>query len=157
MQNKKLIAAIAAVIVIGAGAFFGGTVYEKDKLSSQGLLRSANAQGANGQRRPGGQQGQGVPGVAGGAGFARGNGGGSANGGGFVAGNVISKDDKGITVKAPDGGSKIIFFSDSTTIGKSISGSVSDLANGQQVMVSGQTNSDGTLTADNIQIRPATL
>jgi len=152
MNSKKCVIIIVVVaIVFGAGAFFGGTAYEKGKLSSQGVLRSANIQGANGGQRRGLGQEQG----GGGAGFAgvRGNGG-NANGG-FVAGDIILKDDKGITVKTPDGGSKIVFFSDSTTVGKSVSGSAADLANGEQVMASGKTNADGTLATDNIQIRPA--
>lgn len=150
MQNKKLIAAIVVVIIVGAGAFFGGTVYEKDKLSSQGLLRSANAQG-------GGQRGQGFSGGQNGPGGARmmGQGQGGNNGAGdFSAGQIMSKDDKSITIKTRNGGSQIVFFSGSTTIGKTVSGSASDLSNGQQVMASGKNNSDGSLAADNIQIRP---
>ncbi|MFA6285324.1 MAG: hypothetical protein WC643_02240 [Parcubacteria group bacterium] len=143
MQKKKLFSTIAVVIIVGAGAFFGGTVYEKDKLSSQGLLRSGNMQqGADGQRRPGGA-----------GGFAGAKGGAPKENGGFVTGEIISKDEKGITVKTPDGGSKIIFFAGSTAIGKTAVGSASDLADGQQVMASGKNNSDGTLSADNIQIR----
>lgn len=144
MQNKKiLITVIVVAIVVGAGAFYGGTVYEKSSLAKQNLLRGTNGQGAGGQRRG--------PGQGGGPG---GNGGPNGGNGNLVAGDVISKDEKSITVKTRDGGSKIIFFSDSTTIGKSVSGSPTDLANDQQVMVNGKSNPDGTFTAENIQIRP---
>ena len=149
MQNKKMITTIAVVIVVGAGAFFGGTVYEKDKLSSQGLLRNASAQSANG-----GQRGQG--GAGGGAGFARGGGaGGGNNSGNFVAGQITAKNDTSITVQGRDGSSKIVFFSGSTSIGKSAQGTSGDLSSGEQVVVTGQANSDGTVAAQNIQIRPA--
>ena len=149
MQSKKfLVMTIIIVIIVGTGAFYGGTIYEKGSLSKQGLLRSAS----------GGQGGSNQPGRPGGRAFGGGQGGnGGPNGGqgDFTSGQVMSKDDKSITIKTRDGGSKIVFFSDSTTIGKSVSGVSSDLANGQQVMASGKTNPDGTLTADNIQIRPA--
>lgn len=148
MQKKNIVITAVLVIVVGAGAFFGGTVYEKSSLTKAGLLRSGNNLGnRQGQGGPAGQgQNQGR---AGGAGFSRGTGGGD-----FVAGDIISKDDKSITVKNQDGSSKIIFFSDSTAVGKSTQGTAADLSVGEQVMVNGKGNSDGTITAQNIQIRP---
>ncbi|MCX6763463.1 MAG: DUF5666 domain-containing protein [Candidatus Moranbacteria bacterium] len=163
-MKKIMTIAIIVAVVVGVGAFYGGTIYEKSSLNKQGLLRTAgtfgnrqggqNGQGgANGQRS-GGQNGQGGQGGAN-----------RGQGGGFLNGEIIAKDDpvkseadngagKSITVKDRDGSSKIVFFSDSTAIGKSVEGSTSDLSNGQQVMINGQTNADGTITAQNIQIRP---
>ena len=144
-MKKSIIIAIIVAVVVGGGMFYAGTVYKKSSLNKQGLLRSAasfgNRQGgqsgANGQR-PGGQNGQG-----------------RGQGGGFQSGEITAKENNSLTIKDRDGSSVIVFFSDSTTISKSVDGSAADLNNGQQVMVSGQANSDGTYTAQNIQIRPA--
>ncbi|OIO07392.1 hypothetical protein CO115_00755 [Candidatus Falkowbacteria bacterium CG_4_9_14_3_um_filter_36_9] len=53
-----------------------------------------------------------------------------------------------------DGGSKIVFLSDSTSIGKTTDGTVADLEAGKQVTINGKDNSDGSVTAQSIQIRP---
>jgi hypothetical protein len=146
MNSKNIIITIVIALVIGAGAFYGGTIYEKNSLNTQGLLRSANGGNRQFGQGQGGPGGQGRPGSMG----ANRNGDGS-----FTVGQIIAKDDKSITIKSNDGSSKIIFFSDSTTIGKTTQGSATDLNNGENVMVNGQANPDGSIAAQSIQIRPA--
>lgn len=141
MQKKYIYIAIIAIVAIGMGAFYGGMRYEKNKLMSSEQLHGGNGQfqGGNGQgrQRAGGSNGPG------------------GNNGSFATGQIISKDSNSITVKTQDGGSKIIYFSDSTSVGKTAAGSSSDLSNGEQVMINGTANSNGSITAQNIQIRPA--
>ena len=134
-MKKILPIFIVVVLIVGGICFFAGMKYGQNKNSV-----SMDFSNFNGARSGQGQQ------V--GAGFNR-----MSGRGGFVSGEVISKDDKSITVKLPDGGSKIIFFSGTTTIAKSTDGTASDLENGKTVMVSGTANSDGSVTATNIQIR----
>lgn len=74
---------------------------------------------------------------------------------GAVVGEIISQDSKSITVKLQDGSSKIVLLSDSATVSKTESGSKSDLKDGTTVAVFGTTNSDGSVTAQNIQLNPA--
>lgn len=129
MNNKIIISATLALIA-GAGiGFFGGSYYQKTKTPT--FIRQFNGQG-----------------------FVRGA---NTNGrGGFrpTAGQIISKDDKSITVKLMDGSSKIVILSGTTEINKAASGSASDLTVGQAVAVFGTENSDGSVTAQSIQLNP---
>jgi len=77
--------------------------------------------------------------------------------GGITAGEVISKDSSSITLKLRSGGSINVFYATSTQVQKTASGLVSDIDVGTQVTVSGSSNSDGSITAQNIQIRPEGL
>lgn len=139
---------IAAVVIVGAGSFYGGMRYANAKAptGANGQQRFANL---TPEERAARQQQFGAAG-------ARPFGGGANRGGtGVTAGEIINKDDKSITVKMMDGGSKIIFFSDATQIMKSTAGSPSDLTVGQQILATGTPNQDGSLTAQSLQLRPA--
>lgn len=144
-KNQLILGIIVTAIIAGGGAFYGGIIYEKNSLTKQGLLRDRSNQFGGGNRQPG--QGRQFGGM-------RGGGPGGNEQGDFVAGEVTGKDDKSITIKARDGSSKIVYFSDSTSVGKSEQGSPTDLSTGQQVMANGKSNPDGSMAAQNIQIRP---
>ncbi len=137
MNMKKILPIIIAVIVTGSVAFYGGMKYQTSKTPTG--LAGANFQkqmfsGQNGQQN----------------GAARRIGGtGGAN---MAAGEIIARDAQNITVKLQDGGSKIIFFSDSTKITKSANGTINDIEIGQTVMAGGKQNTDGSLTAETLQI-----
>lgn len=70
-----------------------------------------------------------------------------------VMGEIIAVDDKSITVKMTDGSSKIVLFSDKVSITKATTGSKEDFKNGTKIIAFGTDNSDGSLTASDIQIR----
>lgn len=72
--------------------------------------------------------------------------------GGMFSGEILSQDDKSITVKLADGSTKIIILGDSTTYSKTETGAKSDLKIGTQVGIFGTTNSDGSITASDIQL-----
>jgi hypothetical protein len=63
-------------------------------------------------------------------------------------------DDKSITVKLQDGSTKIVILSDTTSFSTSSTGSKSDLKTGDTVAAFGTPNSDGSVTAQNVQINP---
>ena len=144
MKNKMLIGFIIAVVIVGAGSFYGGMIYGKGKGGLQNFSAQRQIFDANG----------GGGALRNGSGQARG--GNRMAGGGFVNGDIISKDDKSITIKSADGGSKIVFLSETTQIMKSAAGLASDLEMGKNVMITGTANSDGSLTAQSIQLRPVT-
>lgn len=125
MKNNFVITIIVA-IVVGAGAFFGGMKYQQSKVQT---TSSANGQfGQRGNR--------------------------NANGARATQGQIISADANSITVKLQDGSSKIVIYSDTTQISKSDKATKDDLKTGENVAVFGTTNSDGSVTAQTIQLNP---
>lgn len=132
MMNKLIPIMIALFLIVGAGSFYGGMKYAQSK-SLQGRQQIFQELGANA------------------GGFRGGLNNGQRGGGGFTVGEIIAKDDKTITVKLQAGGSKIIFFSDSTEITKSAEGTLSDLEIGKSITVNGIVNSDGSITAQSIR------
>jgi hypothetical protein len=143
---KKIIPIVIAIIVVGAGTFFGGMKYAESKNPLGGNLQNLSSD----QRRQLFQQ----MGVGAGAGL-RGGTVGNGAGAGLVAGDIIAKDANSVTIKLRDGGSKIVFFSDSTQVIKTVDGNSSDLEVGKSATVTGTTNSDGSITAKQIQVQPA--
>ena len=89
--NKNTIIAIIIVLIVGAAGFFAGIKYQQSKTFSR---FSDTIRGERGQFMPR---------------FGNQNG----NGGNFqpLNGEIISSDGNSITVKLPDGSSKIVFLS----------------------------------------------
>ncbi len=136
MQKKNIIIGSVIIILIAAGSFYGGMAYEKKQVASSSNTRNLSS----GQQRQFAGNGAMM--------FRSGNG----QNAGFANGEVISKDDKGLTIKMRDGSTKLVFFSSSTKFQKSSDGSVSDVETGKTVLVTGQAGSDGSITAQTVQI-----
>ncbi|KKR04055.1 MAG: hypothetical protein UT30_C0013G0016 [Candidatus Uhrbacteria bacterium GW2011_GWF2_39_13] len=139
-MKKILLSVIATVVIVGGGAFFGGMQYATSQTPDMGDLASRFGNFDPSQRL----------GMSGGpGGFAR-----SQADGGFVSGEILSMDAESMTIKLPDGGSKLIFFSDVSKINKMTEGSLADLATGTTITVTGTSNDDGSVTASTFQILP---
>lgn len=131
MDKKIIVPVFIAVVVAGSAGFFVGKSVSAGSTSSVASQRAG--QFFTRQGVPGGRLGM--------------------AGAGFVAGDILSKDSQSLTLKLQDGGSKIVFFSDSTAITKNASGTPNDLVVGKQAVVSGTPNADGSITAQTIQLR----
>jgi hypothetical protein len=139
--NKFVLIIISVAVMVGGGAFYGGMKYAQSRIAG-GRGNFINLTQEERQQRS-----QQFGANAGGVRTRQG-------GGGFTAGEIIAKDEKSVTLKIQDGGSKIVFFSDTTEIAKSVSGVSGDLVIGKNITVNGTANSDGSVTAQTIQLRP---
>lgn len=126
MKNNYLITIILVLVFAGAG-FYGGMKYQQSKLGDRQFTMRNGQQLRNGNNRSGFRP---------------------------VAGEIISADEKSITVKLQDDSSKIIFINDKTVINKAQTVSKSELKVGEKVSVFGSENTDGSVTGQNIQLDP---
>ena len=77
-----------------------------------------------------------------------------ANFGGAVSGQILSIDTNSLTISSQTGGSRIVFLGASTTVSKMSAGSISDLTVGSNVSINGTNNTDNSINAQMIQLRP---
>lgn len=139
MKSQILIGVIVAILA-GGGGFYGGMKYGETRSYSTFTDGGTRQEGQGRERPRDGRQ------------IRFGN---RVGGGDVVSGEILSKDDKSVTVKLRDGGSRIIFFGSTTEVGKFVSGGLGDLSIGTNVFVNGKANEDGSVVAQSIQIRPA--
>lgn len=134
MKNGAALMIILTIVGLGAG--FGGGYYFRNYQLSQNRSSFTN----------GGFQRYAVG--------AGGRGAGAGMRGGIINGTILSMDSGSITVKLVDGSSKIILLSGSTTYSNTSSATQSDLKTGVEIAVIGTVNSDGSVTAANVQMNP---
>ncbi len=126
MKAKHIVLIIIALVVV-VGAFYGGM------LVGKGSARSSRQFFGSG---------------AGAGGVFRNN----VSGSSITAGSIIAENGTTMTVSLRSGGSKIVFYSSSTPVTKSVSGSPSDLQVGDSIAVVGMAQSDGSIAAESIQL-----
>jgi hypothetical protein len=127
--KKEILGALVLVIV----AFYGGMKYGQSATVAAGGPGARNFSGMT---------------------AARGTRGGNFGGG--ATGQIVSIDSTSITLSIPGGsGSRNVFYTAATPVMKSVTGTASDLKVGETVSVNGTANSDGSVTAQSIQLRPA--
>lgn len=147
MSKKAWIWGVIVIIVVAGAGFWGGMTY---------------AQSSSSASRFSGTGGAGFAGRAGAGGFTGGTFAGGA-GGGATVGTVIAVGNGTFTVQLPSStsttattGTKLVLVDSATEIDELESVPVSSLQVGQTVTVSGTANSDGSVTASSVMIRPAT-
>ncbi|MCL4366561.1 DUF5666 domain-containing protein [Patescibacteria group bacterium] len=131
MKNPIII--VVLVIVVGAAAFYGGMKYQQSRLVRQFANGTGSLASGNTQFRTRG---------------------GSDTNNQAIRGQIMSVDNGSMTIKLQNGSSKIVLLSGQTTVDTTTESSASALKTGDQVMAIGATNSDGSVTASNVQINP---
>ncbi len=129
--NKTVVGTAVVALVIGIGVGYAGanTLHSSvQQTASRNLISGASGGIFNGTRG-----GTGRP----------------------LSGVIAAKDSGSITVNTNDGSSHVVLITPATDISKSVNGSMSDISIGSVVIVSGTTNSDGSISAKLIQLRPA--
>lgn len=130
-MKNNLILTIVIALLVGVASFYSGMQYQKNQRNtfSRQQIPGRNQNGQGNFQGRGNNQGM-AP----------------------VRGEIISQDDKSITVKMQDGSSKIVILSGTTTINKATEVSKADLTTGGQVVAFGTSNSDGSITAQSVSI-----
>jgi hypothetical protein len=136
MKNQNIVIMVLLAVVFAGAGFFAGTKYQQSQSPAPGVQMA----GQFGNR-------------AGGTGTAGGTRGMAARGG-QVLGTILSVGNNSITVQLADGSSKILLIGGTTTIGQMTAATASDLKVGTRVSAFGTTNTDGSVTAQSIQINP---
>lgn len=135
-QNTVLIAIIVA-LVSGGVAFAGGIKYQEDHRSLKRGYQFDKFIMHGGEGKEMGM-------------FFKGH----RMGFRPVAGEIVSTNDTSITVKMEDGSTQVVKFTDDTDINKTEQGTKADLTPGEQVMVMGEENDDGSVSAEHIHLNP---
>lgn len=139
-KTNTIILVVILLLVVGGASFATGYKVAEGKNKLSAFTRNGVGQMmARGDRNIPNQQGN----------MMRGN--------RQIAGEVIALDDTTMTIKMPDGSSKIVLLSSTTTVSKSVDAPKTELKVGSKVAVFGAQNTDGSQTATQIELDPKLL
>ncbi|HLD21866.1 MAG TPA: hypothetical protein VJB65_03120 [Patescibacteria group bacterium] len=150
MKKNNIVRFLLVAVICGGAGFLGGMKYQQ----STGVVSFKNFANISQEERQQKMQEYGMP--NGGVKNAGGRMMAGPGNGGLVRGEILSTDEQSIVIKLPDGGSKIVYYSDATQLSQSTTGSLSDLVTGTSVAINGDANDDGSVSATTIQISPIT-
>ena len=140
-----IILGVLVVVVIAAGSFYGGMVYGKNQAETSLPAAGEGGEfpGVRGQfgQRPGGQGG------AEGGQFLR-------EQGGMLFGEIQSIGSGELTVTDPNGEQITVYVADTTLIQKQAEVTLANLEEGETVIISGNRDDDGNITARSLQVSP---
>jgi hypothetical protein len=144
---KKILIIAGAILLAGAiaaGSFYGGVAYQTNKVSqTQANFLSQRGQPNTGQMPAGGQN---FPGGSTSSGQNPG-----FPGGGGTVGQVKTIEGNVMTISTAQTVTTVN-LTDTTQVEKTVTGAISDLQPGMQVMVTGQKDSNGNITANRVSI-----
>jgi hypothetical protein len=147
LYKPLIIAVVATAVVVGPCGYVLGA---KSKAVSKGGSFAAGSLNGGMTQRQGFQRGgmTGSPGA--GAGTATGTR--QMRGGGMTVGEVLTVSESGLTVKLADGGSRNVLLPATIAVSESKEIDRSEIKAGKFVIISGETNTDNSVTARNIQV-----
>jgi hypothetical protein len=146
-MTKKILAVVGiilALVVVGGGAFYGGMLFQQRQATSASARFFADRGGGAGGNGAGGNGG-----FAGGGIFGGGTGGNGAGRG--AVGQIKSIDGDTLTVSTPQSEVKVK-LTDTTSVLKVVAGERTELQVGDQVVVRGDRDASGNVTATTVQI-----
>lgn len=130
----KVLGAVVVIVAIAGIGFYAGTKGISNNPQQQ--LNDVNATGSNTENQ-----------------MMKGAGPGKLSPENMIQGQVTEINNQEITVELTDGTTKTILLSGTTRIGKVITGTLDDIVVGSSLAVNGAQNSDGSVSAQMVQIR----
>jgi Domain of unknown function (DUF5666) len=141
-RTLTIVLAVVVLLAVAGGSFYGGSLYGRSQAQAtlsaarQGGFGGAGNSGANAQGTPGARRA-------------------GVQGGGFVTGQIDQVADGSLTLTDNNGKQTKVLVTNTTLIQKQASVALTDIKQGETVVVSGNTGTDGSITARSVQVSPA--